>query len=151
MPPFKVVYGRDPLSLVQYVPSINHPVDISQLLQARNVVLDQLKRNLLKSQECMKRFADAKCTEVEFHIGDHGLFNLQNFVQLRKIHKLGLHYFGPFPIIERIGSVAYRILLLPSARMYPIFHVSLLKKCVGIPDTQCIPLPLVKANTSPLV
>nr|KYP69027.1 hypothetical protein KK1_022677 [Cajanus cajan] len=46
--------------------------------------------------------------------------------------KLGLRYFGPFLMVERAGLVAYRLLLSPTARIHLVFHVSLLKKCMGI-------------------
>lgn len=57
--------------------------------------------------------------------------------------KLGLRYFGPFSVVERIGKVAYRLLLPPTARIHSVFHVSLLKKCIGDPSRQYFPLPMI--------
>ena len=44
--------------------------------------------------------------------------------------KLAPQYIGPFPITERIGSMAYR-LLLPAqfSAIHDVFHVSQLRKC----------------------
>lgn len=42
--------------------------------------------------------------------------------------KLSPHFFGSFHVIERIGSVAYRLDLSESARINSVFHVSCLKK-----------------------
>jgi hypothetical protein len=40
-------------------------------------------------------------------------------------------YIGPFPILEKCGTVAYKLDLPPSlAGVYNIFHVSQLKKCL---------------------
>jgi hypothetical protein len=39
--------------------------------------------------------------------------------------KLAPHYIGPFPILEKCGSVAYKLDLPPSlAGVHNIFHVS---------------------------
>ncbi|XP_071704634.1 uncharacterized protein [Rutidosis leptorrhynchoides] len=42
-----------------------------------------------------------------------------------------LKFYGPFIIIERIGAAAYKLQLPESAKIHPIFHVSLLKKAIG--------------------
>ncbi len=42
------------------------------------------------------------------------------------IAKLMPKYIGPFKVIERLGSVAYRLALFPNSSMHPVFHVSLL-------------------------
>jgi hypothetical protein len=39
--------------------------------------------------------------------------------------KLAPHYIGPFPIIEKCGTVAYKLDLPPSlSRVHGIFHMS---------------------------
>jgi hypothetical protein len=45
--------------------------------------------------------------------------------------KLAPRYIGPLPILEKCGTVAYKLDLPPSlARVHDIFHVSQLKKCL---------------------
>jgi hypothetical protein len=45
--------------------------------------------------------------------------------------KLAPHYIGPFPILEKCGTVSYKLELPPSlAGVHNIFHVSQLKKCL---------------------
>ena len=46
--------------------------------------------------------------------------------------KLNPRYIGSYKILKRTGKVAYE-LELPAklAAVHPIFHISLLKKCVG--------------------
>ena len=46
-------------------------------------------------------------------------------------------YIGPFPVIERIGPVAYRLELSPGLeKIHDVFHVSMLKKYM--PDSSHI-------------
>ena len=50
--------------------------------------------------------------------------------------KLSPHYVGPHEILQRVCKVAYELKLpseLPS--VYPVFHVSMLKKCIGDPES----------------
>ncbi|WMV33195.1 hypothetical protein MTR67_026580 [Solanum verrucosum] len=54
--------------------------------------------------------------------------------------KLSHRYVGPYRILKRVGNVAYE-LELPAelAAVHLVFHISLLKKCVGDP-TLIVPL-----------
>ena len=48
--------------------------------------------------------------------------------------KLSPRYVGPYKIMKRIGKVAYELELLAKlAAVHPVFHISLLKKCMGDP------------------
>ena len=51
--------------------------------------------------------------------------------------KLSPRYVGPFEILERIGSLAYRLALPPQLNnVHNVFHVSMLRKYVS--DSQYI-------------
>ena len=49
--------------------------------------------------------------------------------------KVSLRYIGPFEILERVGSLAYRLALPPQLfGVHKIFHVSMLRKYVSDPQ-----------------
>ena len=50
-------------------------------------------------------------------------------VKFGKRGKLALRYIGPFEILERVGTVAYRLALPPSlSGVHELFFVSMLRK-----------------------
>lgn len=52
-----------------------------------------------------------------------------------KKRKLSTRYISPYQISKRIEQVSYELELSPDlASIYPVFHVSKLKKCVGDPS-----------------
>jgi hypothetical protein len=54
--------------------------------------------------------------------------------------KLSSHYIGPCPILEKCGTVAYKLKLPPSLiGVHDIFHVSQLKKCLKAPVDVVLP------------
>ena len=82
----------------------------------------------------MKTQADKKRTERHFAVGDKVFLKLQPYAQSsvvrRATHKLAFKYLGPYVVLQKIGSVAYRLELPDTSRIHPVFLVSQLKPCV---------------------
>lgn len=104
---------------------------IQELAAEHQQFTDMLKAHLLRAQQRMKHHADRKRTEREFSIGEQVLLKLQPYVQSsivsRPCPKLAYKFFGPYRIISRVGSRAYKLELSPESKIHPIFHVSQLK------------------------
>ena len=75
-----------------------------------------------------------KSENISFSIGDLVFLKvspMKGVMRLGKKGKLDPRYIGSFEVRSRVGEVAYR-LVLPSelSRIYPVFHVSMLKKYI---------------------
>lgn len=56
------------------------------------------------------------------------------------------NFMAPLRILERIGKVAYKLLLPYSCQLHPIFHVSQLKRHIGPKAVPTPDLPLIDAS-----
>jgi hypothetical protein len=83
-----------------------------------------LKNSQLKN---MKYF-NTRHLSIHFELHDIVLLNLKHIKTDQPCCKFVDRYFGPYEVIEKISKVAYRLDLGPYAKIYPVFHVSLLEK-----------------------
>jgi hypothetical protein len=80
---------------------------------------------------------------LEFEVGQHVYLRVSPMKGLKRFGvkgKLVPRYIGPFPILEKCGTVAYKLDLPPSlARVHDIFHMSQLKKYLKAPMDIVLP------------
>jgi hypothetical protein len=129
------LYGYEPN--IGAVPSLPQDTNtsVAEVIQNRELHLKSLKEHLAKAQNKMKLMADRKRTDLTFAVGDQVLLKIQPYTQSsvanRPFPKLAYKYFGPYRVLERIGSAAYRLELPDGAMIHPVFHISQLKPFVA--------------------
>ena len=76
--------------------------------------ITQIKERLKTARDRQKSYADNRRKPLEFQVGDKVLLKVspwKGVVRFGKKGKLSPRYVGPFPVIQRIGPVAYRLQL----------------------------------------
>ena len=98
-------------------------------------ITDQVKiirQRLLTAQSRQKSYADQRRRELDFFVGDKVFVKvspMKGVMRFGKKGKLSPRFIGPYEILEKVGTVAYRIALPPSlAAVHNVFHVSMLRK-----------------------
>ncbi|GKE55932.1 putative reverse transcriptase domain-containing protein [Tanacetum coccineum] len=86
---------------------------------------------------------------LEFSVCDYVLLKVlpwKGVVRFVKKGKLASRFVGPFEIIEKVGPVAYRLVLLEELNgVHDTFYVSNLKKCLADPTLQ-VPLDEIQVD-----
>jgi hypothetical protein len=107
------------------------------------VTVCHIQDNLRAAKSRQESYANKRHQPLEFGVGDHVYLkvSLMNGVKRFRVKgKLAPRYIGPFPILEKCGTVAYKLELPPSlVGVHNIFHVSQLKKCLKAPMNVVLP------------
>lgn len=128
--PFEVLYGHSPRHFGLSNESVSPVPDVASLMAEHATMWASVRQHLLRAQQHMKAQADKGRTERKFNVDDFVDLRLQPYVQSSLAphahQKLCFKFFGPFKIIDKIGEVAYKLLLPQGSTVHPVFHVSLL-------------------------
>ena len=91
-----------------------------------------IRKRLLMAQSRQKSYADRRHQPLEFEVGDHVFLKVmpkRGVIRFGKRGKLVLRYIEPFEILERMGTVAYRLALpLSLSGVHEVFRVFMLWK-----------------------
>jgi hypothetical protein len=86
------------------------------------------KQSLGHTKSHQESYANKRHRPLEFEVGNHVYLKVSPMKDLKRFGvkgKLVPRYIGPFPILEKCGSVAYKLELpLLLAGVHYIFHVS---------------------------
>ena len=91
-----------------------------------------IRQRLLTAQSLQKSYVDVRRRPLGFEVGDPISLKVipkRGVVRFGKHGKLSPRFIGPFKILERMGTVAYRLTLSPSmSGVREVFHVSMLRE-----------------------
>ncbi|GJY39452.1 putative reverse transcriptase domain-containing protein [Tanacetum coccineum] len=103
------------------------------IVQETTEKIVQIKQRMQAARDRQKSYMNLKHKPREFQVGDKVMLKVspwKGVVHFGKWGKLNPTYVGPFKVLEKVGSVAYKLELPQELSMvYNTFHVSNLKKC----------------------
>ncbi|GJS67631.1 retrotransposon protein, putative, ty3-gypsy subclass [Tanacetum coccineum] len=111
--PFEALYGRKCRSPVCWAAVGQVQLTSSEIVQETTEKIIQIKQRMQVAHDRQKSYVD-----------------LKRVVRFGKRGKLNPRYVGPFKVLEKVGSIAYKLELPEElSRVHNTFHVSNLKKC----------------------
>ncbi|GKE23570.1 reverse transcriptase domain-containing protein, partial [Tanacetum coccineum] len=138
--PFEALYGRKCRSPVMWAEVGEGHLIGPELVQETTKKVSQIKDRLKAVRDRQKSYADKRRKPLEFSVGDYVLLKVspwKGVVRFGKKGKLAPRFIGPFEIIKKVGTVAYRLDLPEELNgVHDAFHVSNLKKCLADPTLQ---------------
>ncbi|GJW38231.1 putative reverse transcriptase domain-containing protein [Tanacetum coccineum] len=147
--PFEVLYGRKCRSPICGAEVGDSQLTDPEIIHETTEKIVQIKSRIQAAHDCQKSYADVRQKPLEFQVGDKVMLKVspwKGVIRFGKRGKLNPRYIGPFMIIAKVGTVAYR-LELPErlSRVHSTFHVSKIKKCMA-DEPLAIPLDEIQVD-----
>ena len=132
MAPYETLYGRPCRSPLCWTEVGESSITGPNLIRDTSKKVSLIRQRLLTAQSRQKSYADVRRQTLEFEVGVHVFLKMMpkiGVVRVGKREKLSLRFIGPFEILERVGTVAYRLALPPNmSGVHEVFNVSMLRR-----------------------
>ncbi|GJT77538.1 putative reverse transcriptase domain-containing protein [Tanacetum coccineum] len=147
--PFEALYGRKCRSPVCWAEVGEAQLTGPAIIHETTEKIVQIKSRIQAARDRQKSYANIRRKPMVFQVGDKVMLKVspwKGVVRFGKRGKLNPRYVGPFKVIERVGTVAYKLELPQQlSRVHNTFHVSNLKKCLS-DETLVIPLEELRVD-----
>ncbi|GJS71735.1 hypothetical protein Tco_0704576 [Tanacetum coccineum] len=147
--PFEALYGRKCRSPICWAEVGDSQLTGPEIIHETTEKIVQIKSRIQAARDRQKSYADIRRKPLEFQVGDKVMLKVspwKGVIRFGIRGKLNPRYIGPFKIIAKIGTVAYRLELLKKlSRVHSTFHVSKLKKCMA-DELLAVPLDEIQVD-----
>jgi hypothetical protein len=141
--PFEVLFGRKCHTPLMWSEVGDRVIESPDFIKAAEEKMTEVHENLRIAQSRQKSYADERRWKLKFDVRDHVYLKVSPICgthRFRMREKLAPRYIGPYPVIKRIGAMAYKI-KLPEQLLdvHNVFYVSQLQKCLRVLEDQVVP------------
>ncbi|GKF51310.1 putative reverse transcriptase domain-containing protein, partial [Tanacetum coccineum] len=128
--PVLIISDQDSKFTSHFWKSLNEALEIVHETTEKII---QIKKRIQAARDRQKSYADRRRKPFEFEVRDKVMLKVspwKGVIRFSKRGKLNPHYIGPFKILDRVGTLMYRIELPEQlSQVHSTFRVSNLKKC----------------------
>ncbi|GJY63346.1 putative reverse transcriptase domain-containing protein [Tanacetum coccineum] len=141
--PFEALYGQKCRLPVCWAEVGDSQLTGPKIIHETTEKIIQIKSRIQAARDRKTSYADKRRKYLKFQVGDKVILKVspwKGVIHFGKRGKLNPRYIGPFKILSKIGTVAYRLELPKQlSKVHSTFHVSNMKKCLS-DETFIIPL-----------
>ncbi|GJR11895.1 putative reverse transcriptase domain-containing protein [Tanacetum coccineum] len=147
--PFEALYGQKCRSPICWAEVGDAQLTGPEIIHETTEKIIQIKKRIQAARDRQKSYADRRRKPLEFEVGDKVMLKVspwKGVIHFGKRGKLNPCYIGPFKILAKVGTLAYRLELPEQlSRVHSTFHVSNLKKCF-VDEPLAIPLDEIQID-----
>jgi hypothetical protein len=142
MAPFEALYGRKCRTPLNWIESGERRYYAINFIDEDEKKVHIIQQNMEAVQSRQKSYADKRRRPLVFEVGDYVYLKVTPMKKKRFgiRRNLATRFMGPYKILERRGPIAYKLELPETmSTVFPVFHVSQLKKCLRVPEERIEP------------
>ncbi|GKA48986.1 putative reverse transcriptase domain-containing protein [Tanacetum coccineum] len=110
--PFEALYGRNCRSPICWAKFGDSQLIGPEIIHETTENIVQIKSRIQAVRDHQKSYADVRRKPLEFQVGDKVMLKVSSWkgvIRFGKQGKLNPRYIGPFKIIAKVGTLAYRL------------------------------------------
>ncbi|GJY98177.1 putative reverse transcriptase domain-containing protein [Tanacetum coccineum] len=110
--PCEALYGRKCRSPVCWAKVGDAQLTGPKIVHETTKKIIQIKKRIQAACDRQKSYADMRCKPLEFQVGDKIMLKVlpwKGVIRFGKRGKLNPRYIGPFKVLAKVGTIAYRL------------------------------------------
>ena len=147
--PYELLYGRKCRTPTCWLEAGEKQFTGPEMVQQTADMVAIARDRLRIARERQKKYSDRKHRPKTFEVGERVMLKVspwKGVIRFGKRGKLGPRFIGPFKVLERVGTQAYKLELPPELDgIHNVFHICYLRKCLA-EETGILPLEEIRIH-----